>query len=101
MTESIGAGSDERTTDLGFARLDIDRARRTGDPEVVYGAGKTPEQVVELLRTLHDRHPQRAVLATRLDPAALDLVAAELSAAEVDRVARAVTLGPMPVARGT
>ena len=91
----------EQTADLGFARLDVDRARRTGDPEVVYGAGKTPEQVVELLRTLHDRHPNRAVLATRLDPTALDLVGAELPAAEVDRVARAVTLGPMPVARGT
>jgi len=32
--------------DLGFARLDVDRERRTGDPEVVYGAGKTAEQVV-------------------------------------------------------
>ena len=34
--------------DLGYARLDIDRAARTGDPEVVYGAGKPPDQVVDL-----------------------------------------------------
>jgi NCAIR mutase (PurE)-related protein len=27
--------------DLGFARVDVDRADRTGCPEVVYGAGKT------------------------------------------------------------
>ena len=33
-------------TDLGFARLDSKRGLRTGDPEVVYGAGKTPDQVV-------------------------------------------------------
>ena len=39
--------TDEPTLDLGFARLDVDRARRTGDPEVVYGAGKTPAQVVD------------------------------------------------------
>src|SRR5690348_6218556 len=92
---------DDRTADLGFARVDVDRARRTGDPEVVYGAGKTPEQVVDILRTLHERHPERAVLATRLEPAALELVAAELPDAEIDQVARAATLGPMPTARGT
>ena len=37
---------DPRTADLGFARVDVDRAARTGDPEVVYGAGKTPAQVM-------------------------------------------------------
>ncbi|MFL6173498.1 MAG: nickel pincer cofactor biosynthesis protein LarB [Marmoricola sp.] len=91
----------ERTADLGFARVDVDRARRTGDPEVVYGAGKTAEQVVDILRTLHGRHPERAVLATRLDSSALGLVSAELPEASIDPVARAVTLGPMPPARGT
>ena len=62
---------DPRTEDLGFARVDLDRAARTGDAEVVYGAGKTPEQVVAILRTLHDRHPERAVLATRLSDEAM------------------------------
>jgi pyridinium-3,5-biscarboxylic acid mononucleotide synthase len=92
---------DPRTADLGFARVDVDRAERTGDPEVVYGAGKTPEQVVAILRTLHERHPDRAVLATRLADEALDRVAAELPEAALDRVARAATLGRLPVARGT
>ena len=36
-------------SDLGFARLDVDRAGRIGDPEVVYGAGKTVEQGVALV----------------------------------------------------
>jgi len=89
------------TADLGFARLDIDRARRTGDPEVVYGEGKTPGQVVEILTTLHERHPERAVLATRLSEDARTLVAQRLPGAKVDDVARAVTLGPLPTARGT
>ncbi len=92
---------DERTEDLGFARVDLDRAARTGDPETVYGAGKTPEQVVAILRTLHVRHPERAVLATRLSPEALDVVRGELPDARVDEVARAVTLGPLPEPRGT
>jgi len=90
---------DPRTADLGFARVDLDRAARTGDAEVVYGAGKTPEQVVTILRTLHQKHPDRAVLATRLSDEAIHAVT-ELDAT-VDRVARAATLGPLPTARGT
>jgi NCAIR mutase (PurE)-related protein len=89
------------TEDLGFARLDVDRARRTGDAEVVYGAGKTPAQVVGILRTLHARHPDRAVLATRLDEEARSLIARELPVARIDEVARCATLGPLPVARGS
>jgi NCAIR mutase (PurE)-related protein len=92
---------DPRAEDLGFARVDVDRAARTGDAEVVFGQGKTPEQVVAILRTLHDRHPDRAVLATRLGEDALAQVATSLPEAELHPVARAVTLGPMPAARGT
>ena len=73
-------------SDLGYARLDTGRAARTGDPEVVYGAGKTPEQVVEILATLHSAHPDRAVLATRLTDAALDAVTATLPDVVVDDV---------------
>jgi len=91
---------DPKTAHLGYARVDVDRAARTGDPEVVYGEGKTPEQVVGILRTLHERHPERAVLATRLSVEALDVVRGALPDARVDDVARAVSLGPLPVARG-
>ena len=92
---------DPRIADLGFARVDVDRAARTGDPEVVYGAGKTPAQVVAILSALHEKHPERAVLATRLTPDALDVVGRALPDATIDQVARAVTLGPLPTARGT
>ncbi len=91
---------DGRTDDLGYARLDVDRARRTGDAEVVYGAGKTPQQVVGILGRLHDRHPDRAVLATRLSPDAQDAVRHGLPDAVVDEVAGAAVLGPMPEPRG-
>ena len=92
---------DPRIADLGFARVDVDRAARTGDPEVVYGSGKTPDQVVAILRALHDKHPERAVLATRLAPEALDVVSRALPDAAIDLVARAVTLGPLPETHGT
>ena len=58
--------AEDPIADLGFARVDLDRERRTGDPEVVYAAGKTPDQVVDILTRLHAAHPSRAVLATRV-----------------------------------
>lgn len=89
---------DPRIDDLGFARIDIERAARTGDAETVYGAGKTADQIVAILTTLHQRHPDRAVLATRLSDEALAAVA-EIGAA-VDPVARAATIGPLPTPTG-
>jgi pyridinium-3,5-biscarboxylic acid mononucleotide synthase len=93
-------GSRPPVLDLGFARLDVDRATRTGDPEVVYGASKAPGEVVELLSRLHEAHPDRAVLATRLSDATIELIGTALADAQVDRVARACTLGPLPTPRG-
>ena len=39
-------------TDLGFAKVDTQRAARTGAGEVVYGAGKTAEQIAKICRAL-------------------------------------------------
>ena len=94
-------GSATSPVDLGHSRVDTDRRARTGDPEVVFGAGKTPEQVVDILATLHAAHPDTAVLATRLTDAALVAVAAQLPAATTDPLARTAVLGPLPPARGS
>ncbi len=83
-----------------WATLDLHREARTGDPEVVYGAGKSPDQVVTLLQELHEAHPDRAVLATRLGPQARDAIAAALPDADLDPVARTVTYGPLPAPHG-
>ncbi len=53
--------------DLGFARVDHHRALRKGFPEVVFGAGKTPEQIAAIAQAL--RAQGAAVLATRVDAA--------------------------------
>jgi NCAIR mutase (PurE)-related protein len=86
--------------DLGFARLDVDRARRTGDPEVVFGGVKTPAQVVVALRTLSEAHPDLPVLATRLTDEAMARCRRELPGAEVDEVGRTAVLGVTRSARG-
>src|ERR671929_413515 len=51
--------------DLGHARVDHARASRQGFPEVVFGAGKTRAQVVEIVEALARRSPN--VLVTRTD----------------------------------
>ena len=87
--------------DLGFARLDTHRALRTGDPEVVYAAGKTSDQTVALLRALHERPGTRPALATRADAATLDAIAAAFPDAVLDREAGCAALGELPPPRGT
>lgn len=93
-------GQGDRGNSEAWARLDLQRHGRTGDPEVVFGTGKTPTQVVALLRRLHTAHPGRAVLATRLDDETRAVVSAELPEADVDEVARTATLGPLPIPYG-
>jgi pyridinium-3,5-biscarboxylic acid mononucleotide synthase len=88
------------TADLGYARVDLGREERTGDPEVVYAAGKTPEQIAEILRELHAAHPHRAVLATRLEPDAINHLRFALPEADIDDVANCCLLGPLPEPRG-
>src|SRR5919197_2674578 len=60
--------------DLGFAKVDLHRALRAGAPEAVYCPGKTPAQVVAILKTLVAQHAN--VLATRADDACVAAVAA-------------------------
>lgn len=93
--------ADPGFAELGYARLDTDRVARTGDPEVVYGAGKTPAQVVDLLTQLRRHHPDRAAFATRVDAGCREAVRAALPEAVVDDVAGTVVVGPLPAARGT
>ncbi|MFI6348705.1 nickel pincer cofactor biosynthesis protein LarB [Streptomyces sp. NPDC050560] len=84
--------------DLGFARLDLDRERRQGLPEVVYGPGKTPEQIAAIVTGLL-RHNTGPVLATRLGPDAADTVRAAVPGGSYDPEARLLT--HRPAATGT
>lgn len=82
--------AEEPVEQLGFAALDHQRALRTGFPEVVFGLGKTPAQIVAIVRKLHARHG--VVLATRCDDAARAALRAEFPRAEVHEAARCVVL---------
>ncbi|MDB6155125.1 MAG: 1-(5-phosphoribosyl)-5-amino-4-imidazole-carboxylate carboxylase [Chthoniobacteraceae bacterium] len=91
----------ERFVDLGFARVDTDRPRRCGFPEVVYGEGKTPQEVAAIGRTiiLHEG----VLLVTRVQEAHYQAVAAEFPDAIWHSRARCVTVErrPLPKKAGT
>jgi pyridinium-3,5-biscarboxylic acid mononucleotide synthase len=87
-------------TDLGFARLDHHRGIRTGDPEVIYGEGKTAEQVLSLLAALAAAPGQRPAVATRLTPAMVARIRETYPTAWIDEVAACVVLGDLPTPRG-
>src|SRR5829696_7283720 len=89
--------------DLGFSRVDTNRALRTGDPEVVYGAGKTPEQVIGVVSALRKAHPDRAALVTRTDEEMRAGLRAEFVDEQFDEVVegRCMSIGPLPSTRGT
>ena len=52
--------------DIDFAKVDLHRKARQGVAEIIYGAGKTPRQIIEITRTLLDAG-QKTILITRMD----------------------------------
>lgn len=49
-----------------FARIDHHRTLRTGFPEVIWGPGKTPDQIAQIMEVMRLRNP--VVMATRIEP---------------------------------
>jgi NCAIR mutase (PurE)-related protein len=74
--------------DLGFARVDHHRAVRQGQPEVVFGLGKSTSQVVEIARRIVDRG--HALLVTRATPEMGAAVSAAVTGARFDAVSRTI-----------
>ncbi len=86
--------------ELGFATLDQHRALRQGYPEVVFGQGKEPAQVVTICE--HLARGGDGFLVTRASAALQDALALAFPAAEVNALARTVLLrADSPRARGT
>jgi len=80
--------------DIGFAKVDLHRKIRQGVPEVVYGAGKTPAQIIGILESMQ-KNGQDRILVTRLAPQAAEAVAAAYPVRRFD-AAGAVFFGNIP-----
>ena len=108
VEEALSALHAQAVADLGFARVDLQRRARQGAAEVIYGAGKTPEQIAGVVQALR-AHGEKCVLITRLDADKAAAVAALLSdageggALDYRAEARLGIVGtiPAPDGRGT
>jgi hypothetical protein len=80
--------------------VDTDRLNRRGFPEVIFCAGKLPEQVLSIARTLVET--DGLVLGTRATPEHIEAVAAEFPDAHFHAIARCITIirRPLPALPG-
>lgn len=89
--------------DLGFAKLDYHRELRQGVAEVVYGAGKTSEQIEKIVETLV-KNGQRNVLITRMSAEGAAYISEKLLQKEVEfqynSLSKIGIVGEMPEADG-
>ena len=88
MLEQVAAGTlppddamlrikTEPYKEMGFAKLDTHRGIRQGMAEVIYGAGKTPDQILKIAAEMVREH-EKTVLITRMSQEAADHVSSEL-----------------------
>src|SRR5437016_1626042 len=74
--QALAQLSFEPAESLGFATIDHHRALRQGFPEVIYGAGKTPDQIREIATRIAAQGD--GLLVTRIEDAASEMLRASL-----------------------
>jgi NCAIR mutase (PurE)-related protein len=90
VDSALASLAQEPTESLGFATIDHHRALRQGFPEVVYGAGKTTEQLIAITQRIAERGD--GVLATRVSDGSVPALLAALPGARHNTLARTVML---------
>lgn len=80
--------------DLGFVKVDHHRAKRKGFPEVIYGQGKTTEQVLEIFQRLMENND--TVLATRISDETAKIVTDRIPDIKHDPISKTLIFRPVP-----
>lgn len=83
--------------DLGFAQVDLHRSLRKNFPEVIYGEGKTPDQVAKIAVQIIKR--EQRLLVTRIGKEQARAVRKKLKQAVYHELARCVTFERQPLAK--
>ena len=83
--------------DLGYAKPDFHRKSRQGVSEVIYGVGKTAEQIIGISKSFAE-HGQKDILITRLDKAKAEKINKEIPLDYYD-MANIGIIGSMPKER--
>lgn len=84
--------------DICFAKVDLHRKVRQGAAEVIYGAGKTPEQMLGIIDVMQ-KNGQNTILITRLSAEAAEKIK-DVTPLDYHAKARIGIVGPMPVPSG-
>lgn len=103
VEDAVSRLSDLPFEDLGYASIDHHRELRTGFPEIIYGSGKTVEQIVGIVGSISTR--QQNVLVTRVEEekskAVLALLPeALLPSASIEPVSKLLYVGAPPENKG-
>lgn len=75
-----------------FARIDHHRSLRTGFPEVIWGPGKTPEQIGEIFQVMRRRNA--VVMATRIEPSVYEQLQQQIHDLRYYKGARICAIAP-------
>ena len=85
----------EGIDDIGFASLDLSRNKINGFPEIIYGEGKTKEQIEKIIESLEKEH--FPVLATRVDSEKGQYLLEKIPHGFYYETARAFVVNPTPI----
>ena len=85
----------EGIDDIGFASLDLSLNKRNGFPEIIYGEGKTKEQIEKIIESLEKEH--LPVLATRVDNEKGQYLLEKIPHGFYYETARAFVVNPTPI----
>ena len=77
VDEALLQIKEEPFKDIGYAKVDLHRKVRQGAAEVIYGAGKTPEQIRGILQVMEEAG-QKRILITRMSPEAAEFISRDL-----------------------
>lgn len=84
--------------DIGYAKVDLHRKVRQGAAEVIYGAGKTPEQMIGIISSMKE-HGQNTILITRIGQEAADEIE-KVHALTYHKLAKVAIIGELPKPSG-
>ena len=84
--------------DIGYAKVDLHRKIRQGAAEVIYGAGKTPEQIAGIIAAMR-KNGQERILVTRMTPEAAEFVR-QIHPLDYRKDAKVGIIGTMPEPSG-
>lgn len=98
VDDAVLALKKEPFEDIGYAKIDLHRGVRQGAPEVIYGAGKTAQQIIGIAKEMR-RHGEKTILITRLSKQAADEVRTEIDL-DYRAEARIGIIGSLPRPNG-